>query len=52
MNILDQSEVNIRYYHLHDLGAPGRGAEHGAPGGGGVVRRHVLLTRDHNPPRY
>ena len=32
------------------LGAARRGAEHGAPGGGGVVSRHVLLTGDHHSP--
>ena len=32
------------------LGAARRGAEHGAPRGGGVVSRHVLLTGDHHSP--
>ena len=35
---------------VHNLGAARRGAEHGAPGGGGVVSRHVLLTSDHHSP--
>ena len=32
------------------LGAARRGAEYGAPGGGGVVSRQVLLTGDHHSP--
>ena len=35
---------------LHNLGAAGRGPEHGAPGGGGVVSWHVLLISDDNSP--
>ena len=36
---------------VDDLGAAGRGAEHRAARGRGVVRRHLLLRADHHAPR-